>query len=241
MKIFSIYKSMEESVALCPAGANIKLVIRHSIRHETSPTGNDSDVPLYEEGRILARRLGESLDMTVGSISSSLTQRCMDTCSEIIKGIQEIQPDFNITIQRAPMLQIPQNKDNIEAGRTFGKPDAIRNIFQAFVDKEPLPGLYDLETGAKRMLTYIFDTGNTPGTLDIFCTHDFQFSMQLLFLQGGTQEVKDHLFNGCRTLRGDGWSINGDGWPLMLEGMFLWGTKDNFTAVWRGEKCEVRL
>ena len=59
---------MENSAKLCPDKENIKLILRHSIRHEKAKNEPGKIVELLPEGKIMARRLGESLDMTIGSI-----------------------------------------------------------------------------------------------------------------------------------------------------------------------------
>jgi broad specificity phosphatase PhoE len=227
MQVFSIYKSMQKSAALCPRGCNVKLILRHTIRYDIAGFEADKNIQLREEGKIMAQRLGESLDMPVGIIASSLSPRCLDTCAEIIKGIQLKLPQSTFKIKQEPMLQVPQNADEVLAGKTFKEAgnngeEAVRNIFQSFVDKRPLPGLFDLNTATNRLLKAVFDFGNKDKELDIFCTHDFQLAMLLLYLFGGTQDAKNALFNG--------------GWPLMLEGIFLWKQDNAINGLWRGDK-----
>jgi broad specificity phosphatase PhoE len=85
MQIFSIYESMEETAKLCPNDHNIKILLRHSIRQEirdeTSIEGIEN-AQLTREGKKMAKRLGASLNMDIGTISSSYSQRCIDTCHE---------------------------------------------------------------------------------------------------------------------------------------------------------------
>jgi len=226
MNLFSIYKTMEESANLCPDNENIKLIIRHTIRYDIGKGEAGNDVELRPEGRIMAWRLGESLGKSIGSISSSLTPRCIDTCKEIISGYNQTHNSSTLEIIRTKFLQEPQIEDEIEAGKTFFSL-GVEGIFRGFISNEKLPGMYDLDTSVKRLLDYVFSTGNNKNEIDIFCTHDFQLVMLLLYFFGVNEENFNNLLNGK--------------WPLMLEGMFLWGNRTDFNIIWRGEIKKIKL
>jgi len=213
MKIFSVYESMQRSASLCPDNENIKLVIRHSIRHDINNDVADDDVMLTREGIEFAKRFGKELDIPIGSISSSLLQRCVDTCKNILSGNSS-----KIEIQRTDILLTAQNNDDNLSWESFEK-YGIRGIFDAFVENRKLPGLNSLEFSANKILDYIFETGNEKKSVDIFCTHDFQVAMLLLFLCGNNVENLNSLF---------------ENWIYMLEGCFLYGNRKNFTLIWRG-------
>jgi len=104
----------------------------------------------------------------------------------------------------------------------------MSGIFDGFAKNIDMPGIYDLETSVKRVVDYIFETGNERNSIDIFCTHDFQLAMLLLFLNGENPEYKQILFN------------ESDNWPYMLEAMFLWKSKNSINALWRDEKYTFR-
>lgn len=226
MKIFSIYKTMEESAELCPSGHNIKMLIRHSIRQEIKDGANIETIEnaqLTREGKKMAERLGESLDMDIGAISSSYSQRCVDTCQEIIKGYNQNHSKYNHGILKTEMLQSPHCKNIPEQHDTWAKL-GMNGVFDCFAKNIDMPGFYDLETSVKRIVDYIFEIGNKNNSLDIFCTHDFQIAMLLLFFNEKKYEYKQILFGGS------------DNWPFMLEGMFLWKDKSNLNVLWRGKK-----
>jgi broad specificity phosphatase PhoE len=226
MKIFSVYKSMEESAKLCPNDQNIKLLVRHSIRQEIMEGASIEEIEnaqLTREGKKMAERFGESLNMDIGTISSSYSRRCIDTCHEIINGSNKDHVKYNHNIFKTKMLQSPHCKNIPEEHETWEKL-GIEGIFDCFAKNIEALGFYDLETSVSRIINYIFETGNKDNTVDIFCTHDFQIAMLLLFFNEKRYEYKQILFNGS------------DNWPFMLEGMFLWGNKSNFNALWRGEK-----
>jgi hypothetical protein len=226
MQIFSIYKSMEESGRLCPDGQNIKLLIRHSIRQDIKDNSGADEIEsaqLTREGKKMAERFGEALGLNMGAISSSYSNRCIDTCLEIIRGYNKTHIEYDSTLSKTEMLQKPHCKNVPEQDTTWEKL-GIEGIFDCFARNIDMPGLYDLETSSKRIIDYLFETGNKNNTLDIFCTHDFQLAMLLLFFNKNKKEYKQTLFS------------KNDSWPFMFEGMFLWGNKNNFFVLWRGEK-----
>jgi broad specificity phosphatase PhoE len=224
MQIFSIYKSMEQSARLCPNDSNIKLVLRHSIRHEIKEGSIANEIELRPEGKILANRMGESINIPIGSISSSFIPRCISTCNEIIDGYNKSHKRIKIQIQKTKLLQEPHIQDHKLAGDTWQKfgSDALHKTIDAFVNKSNLPGMYDLDTSMNRLFNYVFETGNNKGTIDIFCTHDFQMIMLLLFIFGNNNSNMEQLLTPL-------------GYPLMLEGLFLWKNERNITISWRGK------
>ena len=225
MKLFSIYKTMEESAELCPDGHNIKMLIRHSIRQDIKDGASIEEIEnakLTREGKKMAERLGESLYIEIGTVSSSYSHRCIDTCQEIINGYRKNQSDFIKPILKTEMLQCPHSKKIPEEKETW-KNLGLKGVFNGFATNINMPGFHDLETSVNRMVNYIFETGNKNNTLDIFCTHDFQIAMLLLFINGKSIEYNKALFD------------ESDNWPFMLESIFLWGNKNEYNLSWRGK------
>jgi len=226
MKIQSIYKPMEKSAELCPDGQNIKMLIRHSIREDVRHDASLETIEnalLTREGKKMAERLGESLDMDIGAIASSCTQRCVETCQEIINGYNKNHSKYDGDIIKTELLQRPQCKNVQEEHATWGK-IGMRGIFDGFAKNIEMQGIYNLETSVNRMVDFVFETGNKNNSIDIFCTHDFQLALLLLFLNGKSLEYKQKLFN------------EKNNWPFMLEGMFLWKDKSGIIVLWRDER-----
>jgi hypothetical protein len=215
MKIFSIYDSMQQSALLCPNDVNVKLIIRHSIRQEINSEIDNLNAQLTREGIEFARKFGKELDTPIGTVSSSCSQRCIDTCKNILG-----ENSNKIKIQETDILQTVQNYDDSLAGKSFSK-YGVKGIFDSFVENKNLPGINSLEYSVSKILDFIFLTGNKNKTIDIFCTHDFQIGMMLLFLNGSNTNNCEKLF---------------ENWIYMLEGFFLYGNREKFTLIWRGEK-----
>jgi broad specificity phosphatase PhoE len=214
---------MEQSARLIPPESNIKLVLRHSIRHDIANGIDGTDVELLPEGRIIANRLGESLEVPLGSISSSFSPRCIHTCNEIIDGYNNSHKKLVAQIIKTKLLQEPHIEDHKIAEDTWKKfgENALQKTIEAFVTKKNMPGMYDLDTSMNKLLDYVFSTGNKKNTIDLFCTHDFQMLMLLLFIFGNNQE------NMNKILTVD--------YPLMSEGIFLWGNRKKINASCKGK------
>jgi len=218
MKIRAPYESMEESAKLCPKEQNIKIILRHSIRQDIE----GKEAQLTREGVKIAELFGKGLGSSIGNISTSPIQRCIDTCNEIIKGYNKTHLEYKSPVLQSRMLQMPHVKNIQESNETWEKL-GMEGMFDAFANNTYMPGIYDLETSVNRILDYIFETGNEKNTIDIYCTHDFQLSMLLLYHNEKKYEFKQILFSGDDT------------WPFMLEGMFLWKDKNQLRIAWRGK------
>lgn len=218
MNIWTPYELMEESAKLCPDGQNIKVLLRHSIRQEIE----DKEAQLTREGMKIAELFGKKLGSNIGTISSSFIQRCIDTCNEIIKGYNKTHLEYKSNILKSKMLQKPHSMNIPESKETWEK-HGMEGIFDGFAKNIDMPGIYNLEASVNRILEYIFETGNENNTIDIYCTHDFQLSMLLLYFNEKKYEYKQLLFSGDDT------------WPFMLEGMFLWKNNGQINIAWRGK------
>ncbi|MBZ3935145.1 hypothetical protein [Methanimicrococcus blatticola] len=97
-------------------------------------------------------------------------------------------------------------------------------LLKKYACGDKLDGQYGLSDSVEPILNFIFEIGNSSSTIDVFCTHDFQIMLFLLYIYGCEQSNQDQIWNS---------------WPQMLEGLFLWGDKNHFWACWRGEIKEV--
>lgn len=215
MELKSIYQHMEKGAAAVPNKANCKIVFRHSIR-KSIESGVGREVPLTDEGMVLAQWFGQNLNYEIGFVASSSCDRNKHTCMEILSG-KGVQKDI-ITARNE--LECPQAKDEILSGKVFNQYNFRSDVIIHKVKTEGLPGFNTIEEATKIMLDYFFSNGNRENTVDLFCTHDFQMAILFacLFDFDPTEETLKH-----------------DKWPMMLEGMIFWGKRTHFWCSWRGE------
>jgi hypothetical protein len=107
--------------------------------------------------------------------------------------VLENHSKYNHDIIETEMLQRPHCKNVQEEHSTWEK-IGMNGIFDGFAKNTDMSGIYDLETSVNLMVNYLFETGNKNNSIDIFCTHDFQLAMLLLFLMEGIWNInKNYL------------------------------------------------
>lgn len=220
MQFYSLYKAMTGDARKIPDGVNVKLIIRHSIREENPSDGNYESLMLTKEGIALAGKIGASLDRTIGIRASSKTARCIQTITCMTK---EIRPQYckDMTdIQVLPALSgcLGDPQPKVKGG--VGWYDYFHYLQEGDVEKTR--GI-TLDQEAKRLIDCVFSNGGRTGALDILCTHDCCVVI-----------LASALF-GLKT------DVQGSSWCGYAEGMFLSGTREKFTAWWRGEQREFLL
>lgn len=203
---------MNSAAESIPDNVNVKLILRHSFR---PPIVGDKDYrseELNEYGILKASEFGESIDYPIGGLYSSRIKRCVQTLYFMTGGRKEIE----IAPEQLTHVFTYDNKLADEHIRQIG---SLKQTIYELKTGVVIPGLYTIEETVRKMLDYIFQTGNKPNTLDIYCTHDFQIAMMIV-----------NLFDNIDTI--DSIRTN---WPEMLEGLFVYGNRNSFTCIWRGE------
>lgn len=86
MKINSIYGGMHTAANNVPDGENVKLLLRHSIRHEKPETDSPDGLLLTNEGIEMSKYFGQGLTYKIGCMCSSNYKRCIQTLNGIAEG-----------------------------------------------------------------------------------------------------------------------------------------------------------
>ena len=98
----------------------------------------------------------------------------------------------------------------------------VEGIFHHYAAGKKIDGLHNLTDTVSPILNFVFENGNLIETLDIFCTHDIQIELILLFIGYDKNKIAE-----C--------------WPRKSEGLFLWKEEGQYYAVWRGILKEIKL
>lgn len=213
MIIKSTYPTMEESTRLIPPDVNVKLMLRHSLRQSLKGIEQPENVSLTIKGEKLAYDFGANLEYPIGTVCSSVVQRCQQTVDYILKG-KNIDNHTAIKLidmrkfYASDVLLSNQNFDLIKSGKI---------LISKLLKNENIPGFYSIKECAEKQLDFIFDIGNKWSTIDLFCTHDFQIMCLVSWLFNYSSDVE--------FIRKE--------WPQMLEGVFFWGSRDDFYCIWR--------
>ena len=211
MKIYSPYAEMENAAGMISDSDNARLLIRHSIRFD-NPVNNDYDpLLLTPEGIELAKKIGSVIDRPIGECLSSTIKRCVQTARYICEGVD-----------KKYCAEIPEIRETKILADTLGATNANVGWCEYFHylqigNKEMCRGV-TLEMEIKRLIDTVFLTKGEAGKLDLICTHD------------------SHIIIAASALFDLRTGLDGHDWCRYTEGLFFTGTRNDFTAFWRGEK-----
>ena len=248
MKFYSPYSQMTADAASIPDGANVKLFLRHSIRYDNPVDGDYEPLLLTPEGEELARKIGRSLDKRLGFCGSSSVNRCIQTARFIVDGMKE---ELKADAYKANGTRTDCAGTHADCAGTHADCDDTHGDMAGPYKIEIVPsiatfkginlaianqgagwfkyfhclqeGLVDetagitLEQEASPYLDSMFASGGKPDTIDLYASHDCNVVI-----------LASALF-GLKT------GLDGHDWCQYAEGMFLSGSREKFTAWWRGE------
>lgn len=204
---------MELSAESIPSNTNIKLLLRHSIRNTDPKAYGPNELLLTKEGKQLAQFFGRNIQGNLGELFSSNYTRCIQTMENILIGFGYAK---HINIEEYVLSSIITNNEQLS--QPVIQELGIKRIVSLLANGKLIEGFNSIDFCVETIIDFIFRTGNIKGTLDIYCTHDIHIAMILVKLFG-ISKIDDIREN----------------WPMMLEGIYLWGTIDDFFCSWRGE------
>lgn len=193
----------------------MKLLLRHSIRPSLQGSKIPDLVPLTDEGKQKAYKLGQQLPKPIRYCYSSFVPRCIETLDYILKGANQHRE-----IKLEDCLSDGVFTDKKIAGKYIREWSLKEAVFNICSPKTLPLGFKDIELCGKMLLDCIFIDIDNPDSIDIFCSHDFQLAILVTL-----------MFNENVTID----SIT-SAWPEMLEGISFYGNRANFTCVWRNEE-----
>ena len=210
MELLTPYPTMNEGFNVIPNTSNAKLLIRHSYRPTLKGVKNPDIIGLTEEGIEEANKFGNSLTFPIGACFSSPVHRCMQT----IRALSGLSLNKIIISEVLGYSFI----DNWSLAERFFSNMNLKQLVFLMSHQHKVDGFITIEDGVRNILNLLFSAGNNPGYLDLFCTHDLHLAIMDSFIFSNYSNIE----------------IIRENWPNMLEGMWLWGNRNNFYIVWRG-------
>lgn len=211
MRFDSPCKEMTRDAARLPEDVNVKLFLRHAKRYDNPVNGDYSVLLLTPEGIRMAQEIGSSIDRPLGKLYASTVERCRQTVREIAAGAGMTNP-----------LIISKEVYSGSAGAYRAQDELGVGWFDYFYGLQrnirEYTGKSTLYTEAKPIVDEIFKEPGEQGKLDIICSHD----SHVVVLASALFALKT--------------GIHGENWCRFTEGLFFTGTRDDFTAYWRGKK-----
>ena len=207
----SICPLMKEDALKLPKDINVKVYMRHSIRFDDPVDGDYSNLLLTPEGIAIANRIGKNLDVPIGRIYASPVQRCVQTATEIARGAGITEPGIERIEAFAAIKGLRHAQEDLGIGW-------YQFYYGLQRDLPEYTGGVSLDEVALPIIDAVFSVPATEGKLDLICSHD-----------GHVVILASELFD-LRT------GIKGENWCGFTEGIFFCGTRDDFTAYWRGKE-----
>ena len=211
MRFDSPCKEMVYDAGRLPENVNVKLFLRHAIRYDNPVNGDYSTLLLTPEGIRMAQVIGRSIDRPLGRLYASTVERCRQTVREIARGAGVNAPAITSAEVYSGSAGAYQARDEHNVGWYEYFYGLQRNIPE-YTWGATLYG------EAKPIVDAIFAEPGAKETLDIICSHD------------------SHVVVLASALFGLKTGIHGENWCRFTEGLFFTGSRDDFTAYWRGEK-----
>ncbi|GEM_PF-33652 len=206
----SICEEMKADALNLPPDRNVKVFMRHSVRFDHPADGDYSKLTLTPEGIEIAREIGRSLDRPIGRIEASPVDRCLQTAQEIARGAGIGDPQ--VVVDQVYTGGMGSEKAWFQ--KQIGWYEYFYSLERGILDKTCGNTLLEM---AGPVLDRIFRNQGEPGELDIICSHDA------------------HVVTLASALFGFKTGLFGEDWCRYTEGIFFYGTREDFTAVWRGE------
>lgn len=223
MRLDSIYPQMKKDASLLPEKQNIKLILRHSIRFDNPVDGDYSNLLLTPEGIEIAEKLGRSLDREIGYTLASPVKRCQQTVEHILKGAGKIRPVSENKKDDQKHIIIRDELCHLKGDvRPIAQGGVGWYEYYHYLQENNTKGTrgFTLSQECKPILDCLFEYNSDGNKLDLFCSHD----SHLVMLASAMFGLKTGLHEAT------------DKWVSFTEGIFIYGTRNDFTAVFRGQK-----
>jgi len=210
MTFYSICPTMTEDAKKLPDNVNVKLFLRHSIRYDNPVNGDYEHLDLTPEGIELARKMGKSIDRPIGALYSSKVNRCRQTAMYMAEGAGINNPDITFVDEYV--------RTHFQYAAEVLNTSWFEYYYSLQRDILVRTGGITLADEIKPMLDKIFSEEGKAGELDIICSHD----SHVVLLASKLFDYKTGL--------------HGENWCNYTEGIFFYGKREDFVALWRGEE-----
>ena len=211
IKMNTLYDSLNEEAKEIPENVNIKMIFRHSFRDPFLGENDYQTMPLNEYGILKAMELGYCIEYPIGNMYSSKLERCIQTLEYMTESDKiTIVPEYLTTVF---------TYDNEIADTQIKLLGSLKKVIIDLKNGKTIPGFYPINITVKKIIDFVFNTGNKKCCIDLYCTHDFHIGMLLAVMFDDIDTIDDLAAN----------------WPNMLEGMLLYGTRESFYCLWRGK------
>jgi len=213
-----IPKSYLDGLQLIPKDLPVAIVMRHAERFEIKQGEAGFDVPLTEDGKKSAFKLGK--EHFIGkklTVFSSSVGRCIDTGENILKGAQIDDKVVESSVLAGDKIFI---NDFIKMA-TFYMTNGMLALLDLVYDGKEVEGVNNVNTAVYQFLDYVLEKTDKSKDISLFVTHDMFISL-----------IVGELFRHKTT---------SENWPEFMEPIFIWKDGDNIKIFFRNQMKDIPL
>lgn len=142
-------KIKEESTSI---GYNTKFLFRHSNRPSLKGVEDSLSVGITEEGAQKAYLFGKSLPWLIGTVSTSISKRCVQTSAEIVRGSKSPE----VEIIQSQTLTSPAIADVELVNKICCSVGNLKNVVYMLSNGNTLPGIYPIRICSRKDIRFYF-------------------------------------------------------------------------------------
>jgi broad specificity phosphatase PhoE len=208
--MITIPKSYINGLNIIPKKTPVAIVMRHAERLEIRRGDTGFNIPLTEDGRKSAFKLGaEHLEGKISNIYSSVVGRCIDTGENILNGAKS-----NLKVIKCNTLF---GEDifvsNFAEMSNFYMKNGMITLLDLAYDRKEVIGLNNVDKSVHQFINFVLEKIENNDGLSLFITHDMFISL-----------IVGEIFRHRTT---------DENWPNFMEPIFIWKEGDDIKLFFR--------
>lgn len=182
-----------------PTDAPVAMLMRHSARPPIPKGEVGMDLPITEEGRIIALQLGAKLGTRLRRVHTSPVLRCVQTASALCEGAAGTAAPVPDRMLGDPGAFVLDGRAAWHNWVRLGHEGVMTHLVSA---DSALPGMAEPQKAARQLTRHMLEAAGLEPGLHVFVTHDLLVTATV-----------------ARTL---GVPLGREHWPPYLEAAFFW-------------------
>ncbi len=204
-------------LAEIPTDTPVAMLMRHSARPPIPKGEVGMDLPITEQGRLLALQFGAALGTRLRRLHTSPVLRCVQTADALAEGAGSKTAPVHDTMLGEPGAFVLDGHAAWDNWLRLGHEGVMAHLVSA---DTALPGMAEPEKAARQLTRHMLEVaGHEPG-LHVFVTHD--------------------LLVTATASRALGVPLGREDWPPYLEAGFFWRSSCDVEAAYRSIRGVAR-
>lgn len=203
-------------LAEVPTDAAVAVLMRHSARPPIPKGEVGMDLPITEQGRLLALQLGAALGTRLRRLHTSPVLRCVQTAEALAEGAASKTTPVHDTMLGEPGAFVIDGRAAWNNWIRLGHEGVMAHLVTA---NTALPGMAEPEKAARQLTRHMLEAAGAEPGLHVFATHD--------------------LLVTATAARALGAPLGREDWPPYLEAAFFWNASGQCQVAYRALRARV--